>query len=73
MLYFLLRSAGVAELVDAADLKSAGHICPCGFEPRPRYQSLTGSYAIERGSLFFLTTDQGEDRLGPGVRSLHTE
>ncbi len=29
-------NAGVAELADAADLKSAG-LSPCGFESRPRH------------------------------------
>jgi hypothetical protein len=29
--------AGVAELADAADLKSAG-LSPCGFESHPRHQ-----------------------------------
>ena len=33
-------NAGVAELVDATDLKSVGHSCPCRFEPGPRYKIL---------------------------------
>jgi hypothetical protein len=37
--------AGVAELVDAQDLKSCGNYFPCRFESGPRYL-----YIVEQGS-----------------------
>ena len=40
-----MQSAEVAELVDAADLKSAEPLGPCGFESRPRHQRYRGSLA----------------------------
>jgi hypothetical protein len=35
--------AGVAELVDAQDLKSCGNLFPCRFESGPRYNYIANS------------------------------
>ena len=40
-------AAGVAELVDALDLKSSGRFLPCRFESGPRYKVLFKTFKQE--------------------------
>ena len=39
--------AGVAELVDAQDLKSCGNLFPCRFESGPRYNVSKSKLDVE--------------------------